>query len=169
MRSVLRGRAFEEPLFAATMVALPIWIAADYVVDFVLPFSCGGVFTSLPSGQGRPQSEAILDSLTIFRAAVIAGNILAAWLVLRSKPFAALFVSLVIVGFFVDFLLEYSHMVGEAFCASFPHISCGPSLSFLPLFLERYDQAFLALFPIQLIWTLRLVIRKRVRQEKPLA
>jgi len=165
MLSKTGNKTFELTLFIAIMLILPVWISADYALDFLSEFHCQSPILILACGYHRPERTAILASLSIFHFAVVIGNISVAWLLYHRRLLVALFVSMAVCGFFVAFLLEYASFAGEAVCAQFEDQSanCGRSLAFITLFLEHYDKCFLVFFPLQFLWLLTLVAQQKWR------
>lgn len=152
---------FEQTLLIVVVLAMPTWIAGDYALDLIAQHSCGHQFISMVCSYHDPARRAVLPSLTIFHIAIVVGNSAIGWLVYRKKFLSALVVSIIVLGFFADFVLEYTLVAGDAQCAAFPDAvsPCRPSPSFLSLFLERYDKVYFALTPVQLVWVSRFLFQ----------
>ena len=129
-------------------LTIPFWIVFDAVAALVVP--------------GFANDEPIVASLATFRASVVVGNCVIAWLIYQRKAFAAALTSLVVLGFFLFFVLDYSIMAGNAFCSA--GMGCGPSPTFLKLFLEDYDEAFIGLFPYHFLWIIGFAVVNGRRQ-----
>lgn len=150
-------------LIAATLI-LPVWILVDSSLSFVGRLSCEIPNLVRLCSLYQPEREAILASLSIFHLGAVVGYLLVAYLLNRNRPVLSLLINAVVLGLFIDFFLEYQLMVGEVFCGR----NCGGSITFLSLFLERYDKFFLAFFPIHSCWLLKLIIQQQLRKRRTL-
>ena len=99
MLSKTGNKTFELTLFIAIMLILPVWISADYALDFLSEFHCQSPILILACGYHRPERTAILASLSIFHFAVVIGNISVAWLLYHRRLLVALFVSMAVCDF----------------------------------------------------------------------
>jgi len=164
MASAGRNITFEQRLLIAVISVFPIWIAGDYVLDFASQQSCGRHFLDVLCEYHDPARRAILPSLTAFHFAVVVGSLVSVLFIYRGLLLVSLTVSLIVFGFFADFVIDYIVFAGDAQCTFLANQSCGPSPLFLSLFLESYDKALLAFMPVQLLWIGRLLFQ-RARQK----